>query len=118
MRLTKLTKDELLEYSELMKEHVSELPMDSVKAFSLGQADAFAVIAKSPQLAVYEQQLQVIRELREALTGVSLCGGNLPDDRLTDRTGPNDAASRGMMYCMAREISLKALDKTKDYAER
>ena len=45
----------------------------------------------------------------KALEAISMIGGNLPDDRFTSKTGPNDAAQRGMMYCAAREIARLAL---------
>lgn len=38
----------------------------------------------------------------EVLRSISLVGGNLPDDRLESRTGPNDAVSRGIMLTSAR----------------
>lgn len=50
-----------------------------------------------------------MEELRRALQQIASLGGNLPDDRLTGRTGPNDAAHRGLMYCEARRIALEAL---------
>ncbi len=49
-----------------------------------------------------------------ALKCIAEIGGNLPDDRLTDRTGPNDAKQRGLMYCGARQIANEALLKLKD----
>lgn len=51
--------------------------------------------------------------LREALERIALYGGNLSEDRLTSRTGPNDAVARGLMYVSARrdaEQALTALD--------
>jgi len=36
-------------------------------------------------------------------------GGNLPDDRLTSKTGANDAVSRGLMYVEARRLAREAL---------
>lgn len=48
-------------------------------------------------------------EMKEALEFIASLGGNLPDDRLTDRTGPNDAAHRGLMYTQARAIARNAL---------
>jgi hypothetical protein len=36
---------------------------------------------------------------------IASLGGNLPDDRLTSRTGPNDAAARGLMYTEARRLA-------------
>lgn len=46
----------------------------------------------------------------EAIIGL---GGNLSDDVLTDRTGPNDAAHRGIMYTTARAIAKEALNDLK-----
>lgn len=48
--------------------------------------------------------------MKSALESIALIGGNLPDDRLTDRTGPNDAAHRGLMYVNARDLAKKALE--------
>jgi hypothetical protein len=39
---------------------------------------------------------------------IASLGGNLPDDRLTSRTGPNDAAARGLMYTEARRLANEA----------
>lgn len=50
-----------------------------------------------------------ISELENALQIIAELGGNLPDDRLTTRTGPNDAAQRGLMYCHARQIAIRHL---------
>jgi len=44
-----------------------------------------------------------------ALRQIATLGGNLPNHRLIDRTGPNDAAHRGLMYCHAREIARRIL---------
>ena len=44
-----------------------------------------------------------------ALRSIAALGGNLPDERLTDRTGPNDAAHRGLMYTEARRLARAAL---------
>lgn len=44
-------------------------------------------------------------ELLRALKEIAEIGGNLPDARLTNRSGPNDAAHRGLMYCQARSIA-------------
>src|SRR5271154_264561 len=38
---------------------------------------------------------------------IASLGGNLPDDRLTSRTGPNDAVSRGLMYTEARRLAIE-----------
>lgn len=51
--------------------------------------------------------------LREALGRIVAIGGNLPDDRLTNRTGANDAAHRGLMYVQSREIARATLATSK-----
>jgi len=48
--------------------------------------------------------------LAEALSYIAIIGGNLPDEHLTDRTGPNDARARGLMYCEARRIARAELE--------
>lgn len=50
-------------------------------------------------------------ELLAALRAVAGIGGNLDDERLTTRTGPNDAVQRGLMYCEARRLALAAIAK-------
>jgi len=45
----------------------------------------------------------------KALRSISLLGGNLSDEALTSRTGPNDAVSRGIMYTGARNVALECL---------
>lgn len=50
-------------------------------------------------------------EMLEALKAIAARGGNLPDPSLTSRTGPNDAALRGAMYCTSRAIALAAIAK-------
>lgn len=47
--------------------------------------------------------------LVETLKVISRIGGNLPDDRMTSATGPNDARQRGLMYCQARWLALRGL---------
>lgn len=47
----------------------------------------------------------------QALAGIANICGNLPDDSLTDRTGPNDAAHRGIMATCARRIARECLEK-------
>jgi hypothetical protein len=53
----------------------------------------------------------LLREAMEELRAISLLGGNLPDDRLTNRTGPNDAAARGLIYVEARRMAAALLAK-------
>ena len=52
-----------------------------------------------------------IETLREALTAITNIAGNLSDDRITDKTGPNDAAQRGLMVVQARNIAHTALNE-------
>lgn len=47
--------------------------------------------------------------MRKALRNISGLGGNMPDDRLTCKTGANDAVSRGLMYVEARRLAYEAL---------
>lgn len=47
--------------------------------------------------------------LVSALEHITLLGGNLPDDELTRRTGPNDSVARGMKYVAARQIARATL---------
>lgn len=46
-----------------------------------------------------------------ALKAIAQLPGNLPDDTLTDRTGPNDARQRGLMVAEARRIATVATTK-------
>jgi len=47
----------------------------------------------------------------EALDVIRNWAGNLPDDRLTSKTGPNDAALRGQMVVAMRQIANDVLNK-------
>lgn len=47
--------------------------------------------------------------MERALGIIAALGGNLSDDRLTDKTGANDAVHRGLMYCEARKLARAAL---------
>jgi hypothetical protein len=59
-----------------------------------------------------ERNLDRIRELEQTLSSIAHLGGNLPDERLTDKTGPNDAVARGLMYTEARRQALQVLHLT------
>lgn len=61
-----------------------------------------------------EKKEERIKELERTLRSIALLGGNLPDERLTDRTGPNDAVARGLMYVEARREALSVLHTTLD----
>lgn len=49
--------------------------------------------------------------LADMLQAIADLGGNLPDEKLTLPTGPNDAAARGLMYTEARRIAREGLRK-------
>ena len=53
-----------------------------------------------------------IDNLERTLRSIALLGGNLSDETLTSRTGPNDAVSRGLMYTQSRRQALDALHTT------
>ena len=53
---------------------------------------------------------RTIQTLLARLRAIAAIGGNLPDDRLTNKTGPNDAAHRGFMYCEARRLAKEAIE--------
>lgn len=69
-----------------------------------GIAD-FQVECERPIQLVVEE----LRRYRRALNTISKVAGNLPDDRLTSRTGPNDAVHRGLMVVQMRDIAIHAL---------
>ena len=48
-------------------------------------------------------------DLLAALEAIAGIAGNLPDERITDRTGPNDSAARGLMVAEARRIARAAI---------
>lgn len=50
-------------------------------------------------------------ELMRTLKLIKGWPGNLPDESLMTKTGPNDAAHRGMMVCAMREFATIAIDK-------
>ena len=52
------------------------------------------------------------KKLKLALRCIARLGGNLPDNRLTNKTGPNDAVARGLMYAASRTTALEALGMT------
>lgn len=55
------------------------------------------------------RQAERIAYLEKALRYIASIGGNLPNEALTTRTGANDAAYRGSMYCEARRAAREAL---------
>ena len=61
-----------------------------------------------------EKKEERIKELERTLRNIALLGGNLSDERLTNKTGPNDAVARGLMYVEARREALHVLHTTLD----
>lgn len=71
-----------------------------------------------------EQQANAARRLLEqenllslaikTLEDITRLGGNLSDEALTSRTGPNDAVARGIMYTGARSIAQSFLKLRKE----
>lgn len=51
------------------------------------------------------------KELIDALKQISAWPGNLPDERYTSKTGPNDAALRGSMVVAMRTIANNVINK-------
>lgn len=74
-----------------------------------------AAVANAAELShrwnQHPDQQTAIRELCEALKFILLVAGNLSDDAITTRSGPNDAVARGLMVCNARDIARSALAK-------
>lgn len=42
------------------------------------------------------------------IRAIASLGGNLPDERLISRTGPNDSVARGNMYVESRRLATEA----------
>jgi len=53
-------------------------------------------------------------ELVAALRAIANVAGNLPDEQLSSRTGPNDAVARGLQLVQARAIARAALAKAEN----
>lgn len=56
-------------------------------------------------------QNKTIEILGAVFRAIVSLGGNLSDEALITRTGPNDAAQRGLMYVEARRIAKDVLDQ-------
>lgn len=52
-----------------------------------------------------------VNVMARALMQITEIAGNMPDDWLSGRTGPNDAAAHGLLLIEARRIALEALQK-------
>lgn len=67
---------------------------------------------KQPETVIEAEKRVAVgaTDLLAALDAITRLGGNLDDDRHTDKTGPNDARQRGLMYCAARDIARNALE--------
>lgn len=98
----------LEEAAEQLRDEVETLEDDLETAQIQLQEQASATKAAEEEWRLAAEQRDA---LADALRQVANLGGNLPDDSLTGRTGPNDAAHRGLMYTEARRISRDALQK-------
>jgi hypothetical protein len=56
-----------------------------------------------------EWQKEQYKRVFELLKGIAEWAGNLPDDKLTTATGPNDAALRGGKISDMRAIAVEAI---------
>ena len=61
----------------------------------------------------YDELLASHERLLMALEAIANIGGNLPDERLENATGPNDARLRGGMVVGARDIARYAIQQAK-----
>ena len=68
---------------------------------------------RTPPNSDYERLIAAAPELLAALEAIAGIAGTLPDDRLTTRTGPNDAVARGLMVTDARRIARAVVAKAK-----
>lgn len=82
---------------------------DSRRQLTPGQQRRAALAFDCPPVGAEEMLRREREVLLKALRRIARLGGNLPDESLTDRTGPNDAARRGLMYTEARRAALEAL---------
>lgn len=104
----------LLESKYFSKDRIAALEAENRRL----SADALWAATHRSELAdlrqAFERSEAENRRLREALNTVSLIAGNLPDETLEDRTGPNDARARGMMVTEARRVARTALNGGND----
>lgn len=56
---------------------------------------------------------EAIPEILRYLEAISNAAGNMPDESLITRTGPNDAAGRGQILCLMRALAKKAIEESK-----
>lgn len=79
--------------------------------------NTLAILEQRAFKAGAEWQKEQNMKLLTYLKGIAEWPGNLPDDRLTSKTGPNDAVARGLMVCAMREIAIEAVKRYEpDYA--
>lgn len=60
-------------------------------------------------IAAYEKKIEIYENI---FRKIALLGGNLSDENLTSKTGPNDAVARGLMYIRARIYATTMLGET------
>lgn len=94
-----------------------------MKSFYIQKVPRYSANTRAGELTIYELvstdikeietgeyvRLEDVQPLIDALKAITMIAGNLPDDRLIDKTGANDAAYRGGMVCNARDIAREAL---------
>lgn len=54
-----------------------------------------------------------VPELLKTLETIAAWPGNLPDERYTSKTGPNDAALRGQLVVAMRSLAKSAIEQSK-----
>jgi len=91
------------EHDERQRECIPVTPQQAKIAEMFSSMEGIKLAAAAP-------------ELLAALEAISAIAGNLPDDRLTTRTGANDAVARGLMVTETRRIARAAIAKAKGEA--
>lgn len=77
------------------------------------EAQGARTVEFDKEQASQADKLALFPELVRALEFIANCAGNLPDEELETRTGPNDARHRGLMVISARAIARGTLAKVK-----
>lgn len=87
-------------------------PNDFLVITTSDSADYTTLLSDLQQERRLRVEAQTERDAyRKTLQAITTVAGNLPDDALMGRTGPNDAAARGLMVVSAREMARDVLAK-------
>lgn len=70
--------------------------------------DHISQVENEQNTAAQQTRRIAIQQALAYVRTIASLGGNLPDDRLTTKTGPNDAVARGLMYTEARRMANEA----------